>query len=82
MRSVDGVGSTVNGVYGYPAGSGYATTVLPALAANSTYHGTVTYPIPADMKPGEAMEALVRQLSKSPTNADFLARIAISQKAK
>ena len=35
----------------------------------------------ADMKPAEAMEALVRQLSKSPTNADFLARIAISQKA-
>ncbi len=36
----------------------------------------------ADMKPAEAMEALIRQLSKSPTNAEFLARIALSQKAR
>ena len=34
----------------------------------------------ASMKPTEAMEALVRQMTKSASNAEFLAKIAISQK--
>jgi transcription termination factor Rho len=34
----------------------------------------------ADMKPVEAMEGLVRQLAKSPTNAGFLDRIGVTSK--
>jgi transcription termination factor Rho len=36
----------------------------------------------ADMKPVEAMEGLVRQLAKSPSNEHFLARIGQTQGAK
>ena len=34
----------------------------------------------ADMKPVEAMEGLIRQMAKAPSNAAFLEKIAISSK--